>query len=62
MLIFVTGGVLLSLGIWVLGKAKPTYLLLIRTSGGEVGVWSGKDAVAVEALNLALNRAIVERG
>lgn len=59
---FLLGLTLLALGIWIGRLAKPTFLLFIRTSGGEVGVWNSKDAVAIQSLNSALNRAIVERG
>lgn len=59
---FLFGSTLLALGIWIGRQAKPTFLLFVRTSGGEVGVWNSKDAVAIESLNSALNRAIIERG
>ncbi|MEO8278007.1 MAG: DUF6232 family protein [Thermoanaerobaculia bacterium] len=56
------GGAAVALGIMIARSLKHTYIVLLRTSNGEVKALRSKDSEYINAVVQALNDAIVARG
>ncbi len=68
LLLSLTGGnkiwgiILLGIGIWIAYSAKPTGLVLLQSSSGEVQALSSQNLNYISAVVSALNQSIIHRG
>jgi len=58
----ITTILLIGLGIFILTKLKPTYIIALNTSGGEMKALSSKDQEYIDKIIKALNESIIHRG
>jgi uncharacterized membrane protein len=56
------GAVLAGIGIYVMLKLKPMYILVLGNAGGEAQALAMKDQEYIQSVSDAINQAIVERG
>lgn len=56
------GILLLGIGVWIAYSAKPTGLVLLQSSSGEVQALSSKNLNYISAVVSALNQSIIHRG
>jgi hypothetical protein len=49
-------------GVWVVRQQKPTFAVVLRTSGGEVTAYQSEDRSHIAQIILALNDSIISHG
>lgn len=57
----ITGAIILGLGFVVVRASKPTYILSLSTSAGEIKALQSDDQAYIQKLTDALNQAIIQR-